>query len=37
VSVNFEHTQAAGSVTVTGATNLDNDAIGAIGGLVLSF
>lgn len=37
VGADFEHTQAASNVTVAGATNLDNDAIAMISGLVLSF
>jgi hypothetical protein len=37
VGADFDHTQAAGDVTTNGAINLDNDAVAAITGLVLSF
>ncbi len=37
VGADFDHTQSASDTTVNGATNLDNDAIAIISGLVLSF
>ena len=37
VGADFDHHQAAADVSTNGATNLNNDAVAAITGLVLSF
>lgn len=37
VGADFDHSQAAADVTASGATNLDNDAVAVLTGLVLSF